>query len=82
MHRSDFTCEDIEAHADKLRESYLEILRAAVQHTGPTRYRAVAERLGLPLGTVKSRLHRARAALNALKDRTAAVENLREQAQP
>lgn len=82
MHRSVFTCEDIEAHADKLRAPYLEILRAAVQHTGPTRYRVVAEQLGLPLGTVKSRLHRARAALNALKDRTAAVENLREQAQP
>lgn len=53
----DFTPEQIDAHVPNLKQSYRDILMA----TGS--YRTMATDLGLNIGTVKSRLNRARAAL-------------------
>lgn len=57
-----FTAEQIYAHADHLTKDYSVILLAAA--TG-SNYVELAKGLGLKSGTVKSRLNRARAALNA-----------------
>lgn len=54
----------IEAHADQLNPKHLEVLR--LHHSQGFGYRAIAEDQGISVGTVKSRLHRGRAALKAL----------------
>lgn len=51
-----------EARIDKLQPSFQEILRA----TGT--YQEIATKLGVALGTVRSRLNRARAALMLVRD--------------
>ena len=48
----------------QLSEPYREVLVLRFWHDLP--YEAIAEKLDLPLGTVKTRIHRARAALIAL----------------
>jgi len=58
--------ERIKARLEQLPELYREVVVLRGQD-GLT-YAEIAERLGLPLGTVKSRLHRARAVLRELLD--------------
>lgn len=59
-----FTAAQIEAHAEKLNPKHLEVLR--LHHAQGFNYRAIAEDQGISVGTVKSRLHRGRAALKAM----------------
>lgn len=54
------TMEQIDAATGKLCNDHVAILRAAVAHE---KYTDISAALGLPLGTVRSRLNRARAAL-------------------
>lgn len=54
----------LEAALDSLERSYKEVLVLRFWHDLP--YEAISERLQIPLGTVKTRIHRARAALIAL----------------
>ena len=49
----------------ELLSSLSEEQRAVLTASGP--YKERAEKLGLPIGTVRSRLHRARAALERLR---------------
>lgn len=56
--------ERIRAKLDQLPELYREVIVLRVREGLP--YHEIAERLGLPLGTVKSRLHRARALVRRL----------------
>lgn len=58
----EFTTDQIERHAAKLRANHHEVLCAAIGNN----MRTIGERLNIPLGTVKSRLHRARLRLGHL----------------
>ena len=51
---------------DRLLASLPEAQRVLLETQG--RYKDRAERLGIPIGTVRSRLHRARAALERLRE--------------
>lgn len=55
---------NLERALDSLDVCYKEVLVLRFWHDLP--YEAIAERLQIPLGTVKTRIHRARAALIAL----------------
>lgn len=62
-----YAAETIEAHADKLTEQHRAILMLATAGD----YRSITHTLEIPIGTVKSRLNRARAALAAILAETA-----------
>lgn len=53
----------------KLRPKHYAVLEKYATH-GST-YKGIAAAMGLPIGTVKSRLHRARASLSTLKEASA-----------
>lgn len=56
----------------KLTLRHSAILKSSAVHSG--KYNLIAEELQIPLGTVRSRLHRARAALSILRgDQTPAL---------
>lgn len=62
-HQIDFTEGQINAHVNELLPRHVDILRAA---TPGKNYKAIGLELGLPQGTVKSRLSRARSLLARL----------------
>jgi DNA-directed RNA polymerase specialized sigma24 family protein len=59
MIRTDYTQESLARYQDRLSPRYFAVLMASTAGD----YRAIAEGLGINMGTVKSRLHRARKAL-------------------
>lgn len=65
--KTDFTADDIDQYEQKLRPNHTVILRAWLE---TPQYTSMANRLGIPLGTIKSRLHRARRKLAFLKEET------------
>lgn len=67
MNHSALTRDDVELYADRLRPPHLAILRVAFETEDDVSYQKIAERLHVPIGTVKSRLHRARACLYTIK---------------
>ncbi len=58
---TNFSKIDLMDYQGLLKEEYLVILQAAQDHN--SQYAVISAGLQLPLGTVKSRLHRARTAL-------------------
>lgn len=62
--RNHYTANDVQAHVERLTAPHFAILTAAMQPDAS--YTVIAERLSINIGTAKSRLHRARAALGKL----------------
>jgi DNA-directed RNA polymerase specialized sigma24 family protein len=71
--RHSFTSEQIESCVGSLSDRYLDILRLSLTERYPT----IADRLGIKLGTVKSRLNRARRMLSNALETNAATEQSR-----
>lgn len=60
-----FTAEDITRHAAKLHANHHAVLSASLDMP----MKKIGEHLNIPIGTVKSRLHRGRIHLQTLIDR-------------
>jgi DNA-directed RNA polymerase specialized sigma24 family protein len=63
----EFAAEQIDAFKERLSKEHFNILKAAAAASWSTR--TIATNLSIPLGTVKSRLYRARRALCELIER-------------
>ncbi len=64
LRHHDFSQEAVAAYKDELSKNHFAILILACASAGE--YQPICVALNLPLGTVKSRLHRARKVLSAL----------------